>query len=408
MTASLLILSVAGCSNNTTSSSTSSNNSSANKASSTANAVKEKITLKVWGPQEGQASLTKMVDEFISANPDKEWDISYGIVAEGDAQKKIAEDPTVAADIFAFENGQLNDLVAAGSLYEVTRNKDKIIADNMPGAVEAASADGKLYAYPMTADNGYFLYYDKSVLSDDDVKTLDSMLETAQKAGKKILMKVADGWYIASFFLGAGGTLKIEDGKQVCDFNNEQGVKAGESIKAFTANPAFISGNDAIITGSIGDSVAAAVSGTWNYDAIKERLGENFGATKLPTFTLDGAQVQMGSFAGYKLIGVNSLTKHPLEAMELAEWLTNEQNQLQRFKDRGMGPSNIEASNDQEVQANPVLSALAAQNAFATPQNNVKSTYWLPAEAFGLAMENKDYSKSIKDQLDAMVAQING
>lgn len=72
-----------------------------------------------------------------------------------------------------------------------------------------------LYGYPMTADNGYFLYYDKSVLSEEDVQTLDGILAKANEAGKKVFMDVSNGWYIASFFLGAGCTLGLdENGKR--------------------------------------------------------------------------------------------------------------------------------------------------------------------------------------------------
>jgi arabinogalactan oligomer/maltooligosaccharide transport system substrate-binding protein len=258
----------------------------------------------------------------------------------------------------------------------------------------------------MTADNGYFLYYDKSVVSEEQAKSLDGILEACNAKGKKMFMDVSNGWYIASFFLGAGGSLDIKDDVQTCDFNNENGVKAGEAIKAFTANPAFITGDDDVLRAGFGDNIAAGVSGTWTADAIQEKLGDNFAATKLPTFTLDGKQVQMGSFAGYKLVGVNSLTKFPVDAMDLAYWLTNEANQITRFEKRAMGPSNIRAAADPRVQANIVLAALSYQSQFATSQKNVMNNYWDPAEAFGNAMETKDYSKSIKEQLDAMVSQI--
>lgn len=372
----------------------------------TAPAQKEKVTLKVWGSQEDQNMLTSMIDSFKKAHPDKEYDISLGVVGEPDAKTRYLEDPAAAADVFAFANDQLYDLVNAGGLYEITRNKDAIIAANSEGSIDAATVNGKLYAYPMTADNGYFLYYDKSVISDEDAKTLDGILAAADKAGKKVFMDVSNGWYIASFFLGAGNKLTIEDGKQKCDFNNETGVKVGEAIKAFTAHKAFITGDDAVLTGGFGNTIAAGVSGTWNADAIKGKLGDNFAATKLPTFTLDGKQVQMGSFAGYKLIGVNSQTKFPVDAMDLAEWLTNEENQLKRFKERAMGPSNKKVAESAEVKANIPLAALTLQSQFATSQKDVLGSFWTPAEAFGTAMESKDYSKSIKEQLDAMVQQI--
>ncbi len=367
----------------------------------------EVVKLKVWGSQDDQAMLTEMVDAFKAANADKSFEIEFGVVGEPDAKTKYLEDPAAAADVFAFANDQLKDLVKAGALYEVTRNKDAIVAANAAGAIEAGTVDGELYAYPMTADNGYFLYYDKSVINDEQVQTLDGILEAAKAANKKMFMDVSNGWYIASFFLGAGGKLGIDaDGVQTSDFNNDKGVAAGEAIKAFTAHEAFLTGDDAILTGGMGDTIAAGVSGTWNAAAIQEKLGENYAAAKLPTFTMGGEQVQMSSFAGYKLVGVNALTEYPEEAMALAEWLTNEDNQLKRFEMRAMGPSNLKAAESDAVKANAALSALAAQAQFAVSQNDVLGNYWAPAEAFGTTMEAKDYAKDVKTLLDEMVAAI--
>lgn len=368
---------------------------------------KDTVALKVWGAQEDQAMLKTLTDNFKKANPNVEYDISFGVVGEKDTQTKLLEDPSAAADVFSFPDDQLRDLVGAGVLYEITLNKDNITRENTEGSVEAATLNDKLYAYPMTADNGYFLYYDKSVLSADDVKTLDGLMNAAAAKNKKVLMDVSNGWYVASFFLSAGGEFDVKDGKQVCNFNNDAGVAAGEAVKAFCNHSAFITGEDAILTGGIGNTIAAGVSGTWTAEAIQQKLGENYAATKLPTFTLDGKQVQMKSFAGYKLMGVNSATKHPKEAMKLAEYLTNEQSQLMRFEKRAMGPSNKKAAQDEKVKKNVALSALAMQNEFGVSQANVLNKTWDPLEAFGMAMETKDTRKTVKQLLDAMVEQIS-
>ncbi|NLV84526.1 MAG: extracellular solute-binding protein [Spirochaetales bacterium] len=373
-----------------------------------AEAPVETVKLKVWGSQEDQALLKEMVEEFKAANTGKVYEIEFGVVGEPDAKSRYLEDPEAAADVFAFANDQLKDLVGAGALYELSGiYKENAMKDNGEGSIGSATLNGKLYAFPMTADNGYFLYYDKSVIDAESLKTLDGILAAAQKAGKKVFMDVSNGWYIASFFLGGGGTLGIDaNGKQVTDFNNANGVAVGEAIKAFAAHPAFLTGDDAVLTGGMGTVIAAGVSGTWNAKAMKEKLGANYAASKLPTFTLAGKQVQMSSFAGYKLVGVNKLTKYPVDALSLAAWLTNEQNQLKRFQVRGLGPSNTNVAKSPDVLAAPELAALAQQSAYAVSQNDVLGNYWAPAEAFGALMEAKDYSKSIKDQLDAMVAQI--
>lgn len=366
------------------------------------------VTLKVWGSQEDQEMLTGMIEEFKAANPGTNWTIELGVVGEPDARTKYLEDPEAAADVFAFPNDQVMDLVNAGALYEVTINKDAIVAANIQSAVDSATVDGKLYGYPMTADNGYFMYYDKSVFTEEDVKSLDKMLEVANAAGKKVFMDVSNGWYIASFFIGAGNKFEMVDGKQVLDFNNETGVKVGEAIKAFTAHPAFLTGDDNVLKAGLGSTIAAGVSGTWNASDISTILGANYGATKLPEFTLGGVATQMGSFAGFKLMGVNSLTEFPEEAMALAEFLTNEANQVKRFETRKLGPANKNAAQNEAVLADVALSALAQQAPYAMSQNSVAGTYWGPAEAFGLALENKDYTMSIQEMLDALVAQAAG
>ena len=368
------------------------------------------VTLKVWASQEDQALTRELADKFIAQYSTYDVTIELGVVGEPDAYKTYSEDPQAAADVFFFPNDQLRSFYDAGGLYEITRNKDEIVARNGEGSIGSASIDGKLYGYPATADNGYFLYYDKSVLSEDDVKTMDSILEVSQAAGKRVVMNLDDnGWYVASFFLGAGCTLTIgDDGIQVCDFNNANGLAAAKAMQAFAAHPASLEGNDDVLKGGIGGSVSAGISGTWNAGDVEEKLGENYAATKLPTFTMDGRQVQMGSFGGYKLVGINSMVSEVdklIAAMDFADFLTNEESQVARFEARAMGPSNINAAANPAVMENIALAALAAQGAYATSQNDVLNNYWAPAGAFGTAMVNQD-STDLQTLLDNMVAQI--
>lgn len=53
----------------------------------------------------------------------------------------------------------------------------------------------------MTADNGYFMYYNKDYFTEEDVKSLDKMLSVAQAAGKKVAMEFNSGWYLYSFLV---------------------------------------------------------------------------------------------------------------------------------------------------------------------------------------------------------------
>ena len=57
--------------------------------------------------------------------------------------------------------------------------------------------------------NTYFMYYDKSVFSEDDIKSLDTMLEKG-----KVAIPLNNGFYLASFYLGAGATFFGEEGNE--------------------------------------------------------------------------------------------------------------------------------------------------------------------------------------------------
>lgn len=367
----------------------------------------ETYDLTLWGSQDDQALLAELVEDFKATDPDNTYNITLGVVGEPDAKDTVLGDLDASADVFAFANDQIRDLVDAGALYEITLNKDAITAANMEGSIDAVTLDGKMYGYPFTADNGYFLYHNSEVITAEDAETLEGVVAKAEAEGKKVYFDLSNGWYISSFFLGAGGTLELgADGKQVLDWNNERGVQVGEYLKEFAASPAFITGADEILDAGIADgSIVAAVSGTWKADLISENFGEGYAATKLPTFNLDGEDVQLASFAGYKVYGVNTVTKHPEQAMALAEFLSNEASQLKRFEQRKLGPSNLAVADSDAVKEDVALSALAQQGVYAHSQKDVVGTYWGPAEAFGVEIENGT-AADIQGLLDSMVEQI--
>ena len=164
-----------------------------------------------------------------------------------------------------------------------------------------------------------------------------------------------------------------------------------------------MTGDDSVLAGGIGDAIACGVSGTWMAAAIQEKLGDNYGCCKLPTFTCDGKQVQMGSFLGCKIYGVNSQTAHPVDAMELAEYMTNEKAQIERYKVLNYGPSNVNALADETIASNLALQALSAQSEFAVSQM-VLGGFWTPAEAFGAELEAHS-TADLQTMLDQLVEQ---
>lgn len=384
----------------------------------------ETVSLRVWGGEEDQNLLKELVEKFKTTYPDQKFNIEIGVESEATAKDTILTDVEAAADVFAFASDQIVDLNNAKALANIEdmdaalqNYAKKSIADvkaaNGEGSVEAASIDGKLMAFPMTGGNGYFLYYDSSVISEEDAATWDTLLAAADKAGKKVGMTLASGWYNASFFYGAGFTTGLnDDGTTAIDFNGTSkdgytGVQVTQSMLNIASNKAFMAIADGDISNQIaGGTLAAVISGTWDAENAQKVFGDGYAATKLPTYTLNGKQVQQGSVSGYKFIGVNAYSKNVGWATVLAEFLTNEESQATRFEQRQLAPTNKNVAASDEVSKNVAIAASAAQDAYGVVQA-VSAKYWDPTKTFGEMIAQGSLSatdeKAIQDALDTMV-----
>jgi len=370
----------------------------------------ENVTLMVWGGEEDQAMLRRVLDEFIANNADEvNLTINLGVESESTAKDTILIDPRAAADVFAFADDQIMELYNANVLQEVVINTADIIANNSGGAVAAATVNGTLYAYPMTADNGYFMFYDASYFTAADVESFDRMMEVAAAAGKQITMSFDSGWYNIAFFRGAGfnAWLGADGSSTETDINSAGGTDVVQAMLDIAGNPGFISLGDAeFVTGINNGTIIAGINGPWNASAAEEAWGSNYAASKLPTFTLNGNQIQMGGVIGCKLIGVNAFSENPYWAMLLAEWLTNYENQVLRFEERGQGPSNILAASSDAVQASPALAALADQARFSAVLL-VGGNFWAPTETLGAIIAHGNPDRiDLQTLLDNAVAGI--
>ncbi len=395
-----------------------------NGGSGNAGTSNETVSLRVWGGEEDQNLLKELVEKFKTTYPDQKFNIEIGVESESTAKDTVLTDVEAAADVFAFASDQIVDLNNAKALANIEdmdaalqNYAKKSVADikaaNGDGSVEAASIDGKLMAFPMTGGNGYFLYYDSSVISEEDAATWDTLLAAADKAGKKVGMTLASGWYDASFFYGAGFTTGLnDDGTTAIDFNGTSkdgytGVQVTQSMLNIASNKAFMAIADGDISNQIaGGTLAAVVSGTWDAENAQKVFGNGYAAAKLPTYTLDGKQVQQGSVSGYKFLGVNAYSKNVGWATVLAEFLTNEESQATRFEQRQLAPTNKKVAASDEVSKNVAIAASAAQDAYGVIQT-VSAKYWDPAKTFGEMIAQGSISatdeKAIQDALDTMV-----
>ena len=339
--------------------------------------------IKIWVAEATVDFTKEMVENFKAANPDYAgMTVSIEPVGEDDAASNMITDVEGGADIYGFAQDQLARLVAAGALEVVAPENEEIIAaENDAGSVGAVKLGGTMYAYPMTSDNGYFLYYDKSVVKDPT--SLEAILADCEAAGKNFYMEINSGWYQTAFFFGAGCTLTYDtdtEGNLVginCNYASENGVKALKAMINMAKSPAFVNGSSA----SAATNIGAIVDGTWDANAMQEALGENFAAAKLPV--ADG--FQLGGFGGFKMLGIKpQVDEAKLAACDaLALYLTSGDVQLARYNAVQWGPSNLTAQQNEAVQANEPLAALGAQLAYTMPQGQYPGEYWTLASALG-------------------------
>ena len=384
-----------------------------NEAVATSGTVAKAVNLTVWGAEEDRELLSEITESFKAEYGSMaDFNITVKAQSESGCKEALLDDPQAGADVFAFADDQLGSLAAAGVLMPI-ENAEQVRSENLSSAVKAASVNNVLYAYPITSDNGYFLYYNKAYLSEEDVQRLDTILNTADRSGKYFTMDWSSAWYVYSFFGETGMTVGLnEDGvTNYCTWNRTDGdIKGVDVLEAMTDiadHKSFLNSNDSeFIEGVENGSVIAGISGAWNSDKLTEIWGGDLGAAKLPTYTCGGKQVQMASFLGSKLIGVNAYSKEHDWAEKLAEWIANEKNQALRFEMRGQIPSNINAAKSDSVRNSPVAAAVMEQAEYSQLQR-VGERFWKPPVEVAMCIDAENPpGADFQRMLDVMVNKI--
>ena len=263
------------------------------------------ITMWVSEKEGVSALFQQQIDAFEAANPGIVINAQIEGVTEADAGSLVVNDVATAPDIYCFAQDQLARLVQAAALAAPGKAAaENIIASNDAGSVAAATVAGTLYAYPMTSDNGYYMYYDKSIISDEDAESLEKIIAACEAKGVKFRYALENAWYTASFFFATGchsnWTMDAEGNFNAVDdtFNSAAGLAAMKGMQKLAKSTCYDSNAD------IFTDAGVVITGIWNANAAAEHFGENLGATDLPSFEVDGKSYHLGSYTGNKLMGV--------------------------------------------------------------------------------------------------------
>ena len=365
----------------------------------------DNIKLKVWAPDATVSLVKAQIEDFKALYPEKTFDIEVVAQGENDAATQILNDASVAADVFSFPSDQLNKLVDAGVISPVAKGfVDAVTSANSEDTIKAGTSNDTLYAYPETNDNGYYLVYDNTVVTEEDAKTLEGVLAACKKAGKKFIMDAGNGFYACTFAYTAGvKTDGFEDDGMTQKFTEYDEDAAVETLQAFARLIKEYKGTfqaldvSNISSGFSSGTCGAGVDGSWDTASNQEALGDKFGAAKLPTIKVGDEDKQLISMFGYKYIGVNGSSSYPAAAQILAYYLSSEECQLERAEELGWGPSNKNVQGNSVVTESAVLTALAEQAQNSCVQVNIASTFWDPMGNLGNKLIAEDWDPEDAD-----------
>lgn len=228
---------------------------------------KKKVRLMVWSPSEDQSKdsgewLQTTCEKFADEHP--EWDITfvYGVADEATAAGQVAQDPEASADVFMYANDTLTTMTDANALVKFGgKYREEIERTNTEEVISSLTKNGELYGVPFTT-NTWFMYYDKSVFDEEDVKNLDTMLEKGV-----VSFPMTNSWYLPAFYIGNGCTLfgdGTDEAKGV-DFGGEKSVEVTDYLVDLAGNPNFkIDADGSGIAGLRDGSISAMFSGSWD------------------------------------------------------------------------------------------------------------------------------------------------
>ncbi|OFQ97702.1 extracellular solute-binding protein [Alloscardovia sp. HMSC034E08] len=353
-------------------------------------------TITVWSAAEDQAKkdswLQTMEAAFEKEHPEYKITWKNSVVTSADAATTVKQDPAAAADVYQFASDQLGALVDAQAIGELSDDATKQVKEQNDETLvnSVTGTDGKLYGVPLSG-NTWFMYYNKSKFSADDIKSFNTMLEKG-----KVTFNIANSWYLPSFYVGDGMTIFGKKGTDA-----KAGIQPGshaaevtEFLTSLMKNPNFVLDNNADNAGLAAMKNGTAdvyFSGTWSAQDMKEALGDNYAAAQLPSFTLDSGTYQMKSFAGSTSMAYNPNAKNAKIAAQFAAFLGSTQAQKKHYEMRQIIPA--DKSLESMVADDPAAKAqidTLANTSIIQPTLTEMSNFWDPCENFGTAITTGD------------------
>lgn len=318
--------------------------------------TRESMVVKIWVPEEN-GLVDLMYAQIQRFNETMQCDVRIEATIEavfpGDVDYYLTADMHNGADLFCIHQEDMSNMMELCLLQQLSTESNYWIKENHHAfAYSVVYSDQNAYAFPMNLENSYVLYYDKSVISPEDVDSLESIIAACEASGRKFSYSIDNGYYLSAFFFATGCHSKwfMKNGEFVGlddTFDSEEGLIALQGVMKLLSSDCFQSpGNSNISYEECYKQSAAIVDGLWNHEMIGGIFGDNLGVACLPSFTVDEKSYSLRPFGNSVLMGIKPQTD-PLRLQvleELAKFLQSEDCQAERYAQfEGMIPTHYDA-----------------------------------------------------------------
>lgn len=332
-------------------------------------AKSEDKVIRVWVGEESVEFYQTLCDEYVAAHSDFGYTVVVKGMDTGSVAGTITNDPQAAADIYTVAHDNIGKLASTQCAKPIGDQSliDQVLADNPEPfqKVIYSTLNGQKYLYGVPyISQALFLYYNKSLVTEEQAATFEGLRDAAMAANTKAVTVVGDDGYNMSFALLAtkvadhSTTVKIYEGaesvsggsKGTSNCQGDDTVAIIRWLQDYAKDPngfkwASPDGWDADLDKN-NKGVLAVIGGAWHYNTAKAALGEtNLGIALIPTFTLTEESVEGltgvsagdvyrgGTFADCKcfMINANSSKDKYAKEQELIKFMSSKEAQNRSF-----------------------------------------------------------------------------
>lgn len=358
----------------------------------------------VGAPLKQQDFMKSLLSDFNKKTNSK---INFTVITwEEDQAADNMSTPKDGPDVYPYASDQTLRLFARNALWSIPNSDASWISSSMGADARTyATLAGvnKVVGYPFAADNGYVMFYDKSVCSAEDIDTVDKLFAKADELNYEVNFDLAGGFYSTGTLMTYNGgkslyKLTAKDGgaySASSTFDSEAGLKAGKLMKKIFNQNSLMGSAEAP---GKSREVLATITDTSKVAAFKQALGDNYAAAPLP-FVDDNRDVRLAVYLGYKFYGINPQkgdANHLAISNAIAKFLANSYAQEKRFEQFSTQPT---LSSLQDIAKNePHIAALIAQKASngCVPLTAVDIALWDQCAVAAKAI--KDHSGELTDE----------